>query len=179
MISRRDRAVSITVNYVIALGITAVLISGLLIGAGSYVENQREQVVREELGVLAGQLAAGIEDADRLADARARSRSVRVGVSLPDRVASESYRIEITELADPPGQPARHELTLRSAQSDVGVTQTISTTVDVAEGSVLGGWTVVGLDASGSEPVLVVADGDASASLSLAGPPEAGGDLDG
>jgi hypothetical protein len=32
-----DRAVSITVNYVIVLGITAVLISGLLVGAGGYV----------------------------------------------------------------------------------------------------------------------------------------------
>lgn len=160
-----DRAVSITVNYVIALAITAVLISGLLVGAGGYVEDQRERVVREELEVVAEQLAAGIADADRLAAADAVSRSVRVGVELPRRVARESYRVRITEVPDPGSGPARHELTLRSARSDVSVSLTLTTSVDIARGSTAGGWTVVRYDAAND--TLVVEDGDREGTLAL------------
>ncbi len=166
--ARTDRAVSITVNYVIVLAITAVLVSGLLVGAGGYVQDQRTNVVREELTVVAEQLTAGIDDADRLSRAEAESRSVRVGVNLPTRVAGESYRIEVTELPTPAGQPTRHELRLRSAESDVGVTLTISTLVDLDEGSVNGGWVVIRLDAAG--PTLVLSDGDPPGSLSLSEP---------
>jgi hypothetical protein len=163
--SRVDRAVSITVNYVIVLGLTAVLISGLLIGAGGYVQDQRTNVVREELTVVAEQLATGIGDADRLSRVDG-SRTVRVGVTLPARVAGESYRIEVTNLSTPPDQPSRHELTLRSSGSDVSVTLTISTLVGLEEGSVNGGWVVVRLDGGD----LVLSNGDSSGSLSLAQP---------
>ncbi|MBB6646388.1 DUF7266 family protein [Halobellus ruber] len=169
---RADRAVSITVNYVIVLGLTAVLVSGLLVGAAGYVQDQRTNVVREELTVVAEQLAAGIGDADRLARADAQSRSVRVGVTLPPRVAGESYRIEVTQLATPAGQPTRHELTLRSANTDVSVTLTVSTLVDIDEGSVDGGWVIVRLDPAG--PSLVLSDGGPSGSLSLAAPTRGG-----
>ena len=168
--ARADRAVSITVNYVIVLGITAVLISGLLVGAGGYVQEQRESVVREELSVVAEQVAAGIDDADRLAAAYPRNRSVRVGVDLPGRVAGESYRIQVTELTAPTNQPARHELTLRSTGTRVSVTLTVSTSVDLDERSVNGGWVVVRLD--GGE--LVVATGDSSRTLALADPAAGG-----
>ena len=164
--SRSDRAVSITVNYVIALSITAVLISGLLIGAGTYVENERDQVVREELTVVAEQLAAGIDDADRLART-AGDPTVRVGVDLPRRVAGESYRIEITNLSAPGPQPERYELTLRSSRSGVSVTLTVSTLEAMSETSVNGGWVVV---ETGGTDTLVVSDGDPSETLSLSRP---------
>lgn len=167
---RSDRAVSITVNYVLVLGITAVLISGLLVGAGGYVQTQRENVVREELSVVAEQLAAGIDDADRLSRANDRyvrddTRSLRVGVDLPSRVAGESYRITITNVTTDPDQPSRYELRLRSASSDVSVTLTISTIESLAGGSVTGGRVVVRLDGGD----LVVTDGDPSPSLDRPG----------
>lgn len=166
--ARADRAVSITVNYVITLSITAVLISGLLIGASAYVESQRDRVVREELDVISQGLAAGIDDADRLSRADAESRSVRVGVDLPRRVAGESYQLRITEIANPPDQPAQYELTLRSAQSDVSVTLTLSTLVPIQEGTVTGGPVVVRLDTAG--PVLVIEAGDSTGLPSLRQP---------
>lgn len=165
--SPTDRAVSITVNYVIVLGITAVLVSGLLVGAGGYVQDQRTNVVREELTVVAEQLAAGISDADRLARADAQSRSVRVGVTLPARVAGESYRITVTNRSTPGAEPMRHELRLQSSGTDVSVTLTVSTLVGLEEGSVDGGWVVVELDAGST---LVLTDGDPSGSLSLVRP---------
>lgn len=167
--SSHDRGVSVTVNYVIALSITAVLISGLLIAGSGYVENERDRVVREELEVVAEQLAAGIDDADRLSRATASTPELRVGVDLPDRVASESYRIQITELSAPGAQPGRYELTLRSAQSDVSVTLTISTLVPLTETSVNGGWVAVELDTGGGG-TLVVSEGDGANALSLSRP---------
>ena len=166
--SRDDRAVSITVNYVIVLGITAVLISGLLIGAGGYVQDQRTNVVREQLTVVAEQLAAGITDADRLSRAEARSLSVRVGVNLPARVAGESYRIAVDNVSAPGQEPMEYELRLRSASSDVSVTLRLSTLVALEERSVNGGWVVLRLDASDS--TLVLENGDPSESLSLTEP---------
>jgi hypothetical protein len=176
--SRPDRAVSITVNYVIVLGITAVLISGLLVGAGGYVQEQRESVVREELSVVAEQVAAGIDDADRLARAHERavvtgSRTVRVGVDLPNRVAGESYRIEVSNVSVPGEQPTRQELTLRSSSTRVSVTLSISTLIGVQNGSVNGGWVAVRLDTKGS--TLVLEDGNASGTLSLDSPRVDGG----
>lgn len=175
---RPDRAVSITVNYVIVLGITAVLISGLLVGAGGYVQEQRENVVREELSVIAEQVAAGIDDADRLARAHERSvvtdsRTVRVGVDLPNRVAGESYRIEVRNTSGPGEQPTRQALTLRSSSTRVSVTLRISTVVGLRNGSVNGGWVVVRLDTG--ESTLVLEDGTASGSLSLDTPRVDGG----
>jgi len=166
--ARRDRGVSVTVNYVIALSITAVLISGLLIAGSGYVENERDRVVREELEVVAEQLAAGIDDADRLARATTATPELRVGVDLPDRVASETYRIEITNQSVLGTQPFRYELTLRSAQSDVSVTLTVSTLVPLSETSVNGGWVVVELD--GGEGALVVSEGGGANALSLSRP---------
>mgnify|MGYP000551385066 CR=1 FL=1 len=165
--SRPDRAVSITVNYVIALSITAVLISGLLVGASGYVESQRNGVVREELDVIGEGLAGGLGDADRLSRVDAESRTVRVGVDLPRRVAGESYRIEIDRIAAPGDDPGRYDLTLRSARSDVSVTLTVSTLVAVRERSVNGGPIVVRLDASGTEPELVVESRDSTGTASL------------
>ena len=175
---RTDRAVSITVNYVIVLGITAVLITGLLVGAGGYVQEQRENVVREELSVLAEQVAAGITDADRLARAHERSvvtgsRTVRVGVDLPSRVAGESYRIEVRNVSIPGEHPTRYELTLRSSSTRVSVTLSTSTLVSVQNGSVDGGLVVVRFDTGGS--TLVLEDGNASGSLSLDSPRVDGG----
>lgn len=163
-----DRGVSVTVNYVVALAITAVLISGLLVGAGNYVESQREQVVREELDVVAEQLAAGVADADRLAAADAASRSVRVGVDLPRRVAGESYRVEVAEVAAPGPEPGRYDLRLTPARSDVSVTLTVTTSVALAENSTAGGWTVVRFDAA--TDTLVVEDGGREGALALEPP---------
>ncbi|RLM90211.1 hypothetical protein D3D02_05435 [Halobellus sp. Atlit-38R] len=166
--STHDRAVSITVNYVIALSITAVLISGLLIAGGGYVESERDRVVREELEVIAEQLAVGIDDADRLARATESPSELRVGVDLPARVASETYRIEVVQRSAPGVEPGQYELTLRSAQSDVSVTLTVSTLIPMDETSVNGGWVVVELDTGGG--TLVVTEGDSANALSMSRP---------
>ena len=62
-----DRAVSATLGYVLVIGITTILISGLFLAAGGFVENQHERAIRAELEVVGNRLAADIAAVDRLA----------------------------------------------------------------------------------------------------------------
>lgn len=102
-----DRGVSVTVNYVLSLAITAVLISGLLFATANIMEDRQETVLRGELDVVGERISAGIETADRLH--RTGAEEVILEVAAPDRVAGEGYAIEVNasrrvvilETADP------------------------------------------------------------------------------
>ena len=65
---RDDRAVSIAVTHVLTIGITTVLISGLIIGAGSMLETQQERSTEATLETIGERLAGEISDLDRMAD---------------------------------------------------------------------------------------------------------------
>lgn len=103
-----DRGVSVTVNYVLSLAITTVLISGLLFATANIMEDRRETVLRGELEVVGERISAGIETADRLH--RTGAGELVLEVAAPDRVAGEGYAIEVNasrrvvilETADPP-----------------------------------------------------------------------------
>lgn len=89
----RERALSTAVTYVLTLGMTAVLVSGLLIASGGAVEDRRDSVTRSQLTVIGEQLAADVEAADRLA--RADADRVAVESPLPERVADGGYRVHV------------------------------------------------------------------------------------
>lgn len=99
---RDDRAVSVTVGYVLTLAIGAVLLSGIIIGIGGVVDSQTDRVVRGDLDVVGQTTVANLESADRLArasevdrPASADAPTVAVDVALPDRIAGHPYRIVI------------------------------------------------------------------------------------
>jgi hypothetical protein len=151
-----DRAVSSALGYVLTLTITATLVSGLLIGGGQYVENERRQVTTQELNVLAERLAAGLSDADRLSQANAASVEVRVAVDLPRRAAGSHYTVEITDAPNASGQPYRHLIRLSSADADAEASLLVETHRDVV------------VEAASSGRLLVVyrdADADPGAEL--------------
>lgn len=136
-----DRGVSITVNYVIALAVTAALVSGLLIAGGTMVENQREQVTRDQFDVLGDQLVATYLDADHLVAAGADRVEVRV--RLPERVAGGFYDINVSAVSEPADQPNEYDVTLESQAVDVSVSTTLRTTHEVHEKTVPGGPVVI------------------------------------
>lgn len=142
-----------TVNYVLALAITALLISGLLVAGGDYLQGQRESVTRHQLGVTAEQLAGGIADADRLA---ADGDEVRVEVGLPRTVAGSAYRIRVTNLTHPSDRPNAYALSLTCPAVGTSVELTVRTHARLAERTVEGGAVVVRLrgDAGASELVV-------------------------
>ncbi|WP_138005352.1 DUF7266 family protein [Halalkalirubrum salinum] len=107
---REDRAVSVTVSYVIQIGISTVLLTGLLIGAGSLIDRQTTGVATTELEVNGNRLAGDLMAADRLGAVAYGTNTtatvtdpgattVRVNVDLPRSIAGEPYRIEVTETA--------------------------------------------------------------------------------
>lgn len=141
---RSDRAVSTTVSYVTTLAITTVLISGLMISAGGFVEGQRERVVRSELDVLAEQTAADLAAADRL-NASTPNATVHLRTRLPSRVGDRPYTVTIREVAAPADRPNTYAVRAHTASPNVSVTATVRTEGTLVETSVSGGsLTVVG-----------------------------------
>lgn len=96
-----DRGVSTTLGYVLALAIAALLITGLLVAGGDFVEENRRLVINQELRVVGQQLGASVEMADRLVQAGGTGTTVRINKSVPAQVTGSEYRIEIVEESDP------------------------------------------------------------------------------
>lgn len=107
-----DRAVSTTVGYALTLGVAALLITGLLIAGGGFLENQREVTTETELEVIGEQVSADISSADRLSASDADA--VNITRNLPDSVTGSQYTISVRT------SPQTH-LELRSADPEVTV----------------------------------------------------------
>jgi len=134
----RSRGVSTTLGYVLALGITAVLVTGLLVAGGSFLDDQRDRVVREELQVIGQQMVSGVEAADRLAVAGSSDAAVAISIRLPARVAESGYSVELV----PDGGGTAVQLTADNPDVTVTAGFVVRTAVDTGD-SVRGGDVVV------------------------------------
>lgn len=133
------RAVSPVFGYALTLGITTVLIAGLLIAAGGFVDTQRQATTESELEVIGHQLAADVAAADRLARTDG-TETVAVTRGLPNRVVGSSYTVHVR---DDENGPTRPYLELTSTQPEVSVTVGLLSQTDVDPSSVGGGKIVV------------------------------------
>jgi hypothetical protein len=86
--SGTDRGVSTVVSHVLAIGITSILVMGLLLAAGSYLEDQKEYAAREELETVGYTLANSLAQIDQLS---AQGANVTTWSRLPERISGESY----------------------------------------------------------------------------------------
>lgn len=129
----RTRAVSTTLGYVLTLGIAAILITGLIAAGGTYVQDEREQVIRDELTVIGQQLAADVERTDRLARAgdEESSVTVRLNQSFSDRVTGTSYRISLDR--------SEQAVVLSSVDPNITVSVGVETQIPVADSTAGGG----------------------------------------
>jgi FlaG/FlaF family flagellin (archaellin) len=148
-VRRDERAVSTTLAYVLSLAIASLLISGLMIAAGGFVETEREQVVSSELEVVGQTLVADLEGADRLASTIDGTVSVRS--SLPRRVGSATYTITLTDEGG-----GVTTVTLAASSVGVSVDVRLVTNTPVAAGTLEGGELVVVYDAAAASPELEV-----------------------
>jgi len=87
-----DRAVSIAVTHVLAIGITTLLISTLLIGASGVLQEQKERAARQELETIGNRVSTQITAASRLADT---GDSATFRVNQPTRVSGGTYTLEL------------------------------------------------------------------------------------
>ncbi|MFC7226278.1 hypothetical protein N0B31_02600 [Salinirubellus salinus] len=133
-----DRAVNTTVGYVLTLGISSLLIVGLLVTAGGFVEDQRQTTVRQELSVVGQQVASDLSGADRLV--RVGGSEVTVRSSLPGEVTGIRYRVEVDPAPTPSGPTT---LRLSTSEPNVVVEVAVRTASEVAPASFDGGDLVV------------------------------------
>jgi hypothetical protein len=136
---RADRAVSTTVNYVLALAVLTMLIGGLFTATAGFVGDQQERAARTELSVLGNRLGADLAAADRLAADGGDGTTVALRVPLPRTVAGSDYRVAVE-----PDDPTTLRLT--TTEPAVAVTVTVRTRTPVASGTVSGGPLVVRYD---------------------------------
>lgn len=136
-----DRAVSTTLSYVIGLSIAFVLVTGLLMAGGDFVDRQREATVRIELRVLGQQVASDVSQADRLVQATSDNATVRIHHDLPDRVAGLQYQITVDGGSDP-------YIRMEASDVDVSVQVKVTNETDLAMTTVGGGPVAVNHTAS-------------------------------
>lgn len=126
------RGVSTTLAYVLMFAVATVLVGGLLIAGGDFVQDQRSQVIRTELGVVGQQMAADIASADRLVAASNDSATVNVSRQRPTRVAGSGYRVTLVATSDP-------YLKLTSARPEVSITVALSNRTALQNSTAWGG----------------------------------------
>ena len=127
-----ERSVSTTLAYVLMFAVATVLVGGLLIAGGNFVQDQRSQVIRTELGVVGQQIAADVASADRLVAASDGTPTVTVGRQRPTRVAGSGYRVQLVATSDP-------YLILTSTRPEVSITVSLSNRTALRNSTAWGG----------------------------------------
>lgn len=139
-----ERGVSPVFAYVLTLGITTLLIAGLLAAASGYVEGQRESVGENELRVVGQQISADISAVDRLSRTDGASNA-SVTRDLPRNVVGSTYTIHVRDDADGPTVPYL-ELSMSNPDVTVQVGVVLAPGTSIVESSVGGGTVVVEYD---------------------------------
>ncbi|WP_254840222.1 DUF7266 family protein [Natronomonas marina] len=134
-----ERGVSPVFGYVLTLGISTLLVSGLLIAAGGFVEDQREQTSRSELRVIGQQVSADIAAADRLHRTDGASE-IAITRTIPEQVVGSQYKVAVRTDSNGPTVPY---LELTATRPEVTVEIGVASETAVAESTVSGGEIVV------------------------------------
>lgn len=91
-----DRATAPALTYVFAIGISTILVSGLLISASGFVDDQRRETVREELEIVGERIGASIAAADAASDDGA---AVSRRMEIPATVVDTRYYVTVVDCA--------------------------------------------------------------------------------
>lgn len=136
---RGDRGQSVSINYTLSLMIVTLLMAGLFISMGGYLEDERTRATRSELDVLGNRIAADIAAADRLAETSSNDAGaeVRVVTRIPEAVAGTEYYASISSS----GGPDRWTVSIELVAPTVNVERTVTTTTrfEVVDSRLSGG----------------------------------------
>ena len=142
-----ERAVSPVFGYVLTLGISTLLVSGLLIAATGFVDTQRERTTESELQVVGQQVSADIAAADRLHRTDGAT-DVVIERDLPESVVGSQYTVFVR--SDSNG-PTDAYLRLTTARPNVTVEVGVASETNVADSAVGGGEIEISYDGSALE----------------------------
>lgn len=134
------RAVTVPADYVLLVGITALLASGLLAGTAGFVGDQQEGAVRAGFEVVGNDLAADLTTADRLADSLGDDGRATLTVDLPESVAGTTYLVAVENTTTlPVGRTYTYDLVLTSTAPEVTVRVPLATRRPLAAETLDGG----------------------------------------
>lgn len=153
--SADDRAVSPVFGYVLTLSIATLLVGGLLVSAGGFIDDQRRDTGESELQVVGQQISADIAAADRL-NRTAGADDVRIGRTIPREVVGSHYTVEVVD----EGGPTSPHLELRMDRPEVTVEVGIASKSAIQVGaSADGGRIEVVVEGTGSDRKVVLQNG--------------------
>ena len=93
------RGVSIALTHALTLGITALLIAGLVLGAGQLLDEQAEDTTRSGLYDVSESLTNELVAVDRITGPGTNGRTT-VHVGLPQRLGNDQYTVALVEQGD-------------------------------------------------------------------------------
>lgn len=146
-LSGDTRAVSPAVTQALTIGITTLLVTGLLLSGGAFLESEQENIARQGLIDIGAGISSDIVRLDQFEPASG-SQSIAFTSTYPDRVAGEGYRVHLT-----PGT-SESTIYINSTTSDLSTQVRFRNTTAVCERRVTGGTIAVAYD--GTEQCLVV-----------------------
>ena len=118
-----DRAASIAITHTLTIGITALLITGLLLSTGGFLERQQNRAARQQMHDITGDVTSLIHGADQLNETGG-TVAATLDPSYPQTITGDSYTLA---LIPDPGDPTSGTLYLNLSRSDLSVAQAIST----------------------------------------------------
>lgn len=146
--NRDTRAVSIAITHGLTIGITAVLLSGLLVGTGNLLQAQEERVAQEQFDEIGGDLVGQINSLDRLNET-GEDVTVSVQPSYPERVAGHGWSLELADGEHSPFD-TEYVLNISSYHHDRVVQYPLNTTTGIETGGA----------ANSHSPVVSLCDGE-------------------
>jgi hypothetical protein len=144
-----ERGVTVPINYLLLVGIVALLSAGLLASTSTFVETQQERAIESELQVIGNRMASDIGGVDRLAGTVEVPGSVEAEIDLPMQVAGSAYRIGIESVGGD-----RYRIILTSVEPDVSVSVPVRSRTVINAGGLDGGDLTVSYDSSSDELVV-------------------------
>lgn len=149
-----DRGVSVALSYVLTMGITAVLIAGLLMGASAMLDGQSERGAERSLETIGERVASEVASVDRLAREEPEPGIVELRVDHPDEVSGTTYSIELRDSdCGPIIEGACVVLTAPGARTTVHVPLAVENGIDT-DTSVQGGAMTISYDPTNEEVTL-------------------------
>lgn len=129
-----DRAVSVTLSYVLMLAIATVVLASVLFVSGDVIDGQVDRALEEELTATGESLAADLQTAERLVNASGdvNETTLMLESRLPRKVSGVRYEVTV--------DGAAQELTLSTTRPEAEVVVPFrAERVSDAEHSVSGG----------------------------------------
>lgn len=162
---RNDRAVSVAVTHVLAVGIVTVLLTGLLFTAGNVLENEKQGAAKDELDTIGNRLGSEMAALDRTSSAAADER-ITLDTEYPDRVSGSTYTVALRSGSDCSGpllDDSATETCLVLSTSVLDDDRVVPVHIDdditVVDGSTGGGEIrIVYENTTGSSPTITIED---------------------